>query len=97
VTEPGGTLTSNKIFRVLPQIYSFSPESGPAGTTVVITGNSFTGATEVTFPCGQKATFTVDSDTEITAIVPAGAMTGEIGVYTPGGNVGSSTVFTVTP
>jgi len=97
VTEPGGTLTSNKIFRVTPQISSFSPTSGPPGTTVVITGDSFLGATEVTFPCGKKATFTVDSDTQITATVPAGAMTGEIGVYTPGGNVGSPTVFTVTP
>jgi len=97
VNEPGGTLTSNKIFRVTPQIFSFSPTTGSAGTTVVITGDSFTGATEVTFPCGKKATFTVDSDTQITATVPAGAMTGEIGVYTPGGNVGSPTVFTVTP
>ncbi len=97
VTESSGTLTSNKVFRVTPQISSFSPTSGPSGTTVVITGDSFTGATEVTFPCGKKATFTVDSDTQITATVPAGAMTGEIGVYTPGGNVGSSTSFTVTP
>jgi uncharacterized repeat protein (TIGR03803 family) len=97
VTESSGTLTSNKIFRVRPQIFSFSPMTGPAGTSVIITENSFTGATEVTFPCEKKATFTVDSDTQITATVPAGAMTGEIGVYTPGGNVGSSTVFTVTP
>jgi uncharacterized repeat protein (TIGR03803 family) len=97
VTESSGALTSNKIFRVLPQILSFSPASGPAGTSVVITGNSFTGATEVVFECGQTATFTVDSDTQITATVPAGAMTGTISVVTPGGNVGSSTVFTVTP
>jgi uncharacterized repeat protein (TIGR03803 family) len=97
VKMPSGTLVSNVIFRVTPSIFSFSPTTGPAGTTVVITGNSFIGATEVTFPCGKKATFTVDSDTQITATVPAGAMTGEIGVYTPDGNVGSSTVFTVTP
>ena len=96
-TTPGGTLKSNVAFRVTPQISGFSPTTGPAGTTVVITGDSFIGATEVTFPCGKKATFTVDSDTQITATVPAGAMTGEIGVYTPGGNVGSPTVFTVTP
>jgi uncharacterized repeat protein (TIGR03803 family) len=97
VAEPGGTLTSNKIFRVTPQISSFSPASGPAGTSVVITGDSLTGTTEVVFACGKKATFTVDSDTQITATVPAGAMTGEIGVATPGGNTGSPTAFTVTP
>ena len=97
VSEPGGTLTSNKIFRVTPQISSFSPSDGPAGTTVVITGNSLLGATEVFFACGKKATFTVDSDTQITATVPAGAMTGDISIVTPGGNVGSSTAFTVTP
>jgi uncharacterized repeat protein (TIGR03803 family) len=97
VTEPGGTLTSNKIFRVTPQISSFSPVSGPVGTTVVITGNSFTGATEVTFHDQKKATFTVDSDTQITATVPAGAITGVICVWTAGGNADNSTVFTVTP
>jgi uncharacterized repeat protein (TIGR03803 family) len=97
VTEPGGTLTSNKIFRVTPQISSFSPTDGPAGTTVVITGDSFAGASEVVFACGKKATFTVDSDTQITATVPTGAMTGAINVVTPGGHVGSATSFTVTP
>jgi uncharacterized repeat protein (TIGR03803 family) len=97
VTEPGGTLTSNKIFRVMPQISGFSSTSGPVGTTVVITGNSLTGATEVIFACGKKATFTVNSDTQITATVPAGAMTGAINVVTPGGHVGSTTDFTVTP
>jgi uncharacterized repeat protein (TIGR03803 family) len=96
VSEPGGTLTSNKIFRVKPQISGFSPTSGSVGTTVVITGNSFTGATEVTFHNGQKATFTVDSDTQITATVPAGAITGVICVWTAGGNADNSS-FTVTP
>jgi uncharacterized repeat protein (TIGR03803 family) len=97
VTQSSGTLTSNKIFRVKPQILSFSPTSGAAGTSVVITGNSFTGATEVVFVCGQTASFTVDSDTQITATVPAAATTGTISVVTLGGNVGSPTSFTVTP
>jgi uncharacterized repeat protein (TIGR03803 family) len=97
VTEPGGTLTSNKIFDVTPQIFSFTPTSGAAGTTVVITGDGFTGATRVVFACGNAATFTVDSDTQITATVPASALTGAINVVTPGGHVGSTTEFTVTP
>jgi uncharacterized repeat protein (TIGR03803 family) len=97
VTQSSGTLTSNKIFRVRPQILSFSPTSGAAGTSVVITGNSFTGATEVVFKYGQTASFTVDSDTQITATVPAAATTGTISVVTLGGNVGSATSFAVTP
>jgi uncharacterized repeat protein (TIGR03803 family) len=97
VTEPGSTLTSNKVFQVTPQISGFSPMTGPAGTTVVITGDSFIGATEVVFACGKAATFTVDSDTQITATVPAAAMNGAINIVTPGGHVGSATDFTVTP
>jgi uncharacterized repeat protein (TIGR03803 family) len=97
VSAPSGTLTSNKIFNVTPQIFSFSPTSGPAGAIVVITGNSFTGATRLVFACGNAATFTVDSDTQITATVPASALTGAINVVTPGGHVGSTTEFTVTP
>ena len=97
VTEPSGTLTSNKIFRVTPWISSFSPTTGPAGTTVVITGTSFTGATVLSFTCGKKATFTVDSDTQITATVPEGALSGPINVVTPDGHWGSIPHFTVTP
>jgi uncharacterized repeat protein (TIGR03803 family) len=95
VTTPGGTLTSNKIFRVTPVILTFSPASGPVGTQVTITGTSFTGATKVTFG-GVKATFSVDSNTQITATVPTGAKTGRIQVMTPGGTATSATDFTVT-
>jgi uncharacterized repeat protein (TIGR03803 family) len=94
VTMPGGTLTSNRKFRVLPSIVSFSPTSGTVGTQVTINGTSFTGATKVTFS-GVKATFTVNSDTMITATVPTGAKTGKIQVTAPYGTATSSGVFTV--
>jgi uncharacterized protein (TIGR03437 family) len=62
---------------------------------VTITGNSFTGATKVTFG-GVKATvFSVDSYTQITATVPVGAVTGKIQVTTAGGTATSRTAFTV--
>jgi large repetitive protein len=40
--------------------------------------------------------FTVNSDTTITATVPAGATTGKIIVKTPAGKATSPTKFTVT-
>jgi uncharacterized repeat protein (TIGR03803 family) len=97
VVTPGGTLTSNSVFRVTPEILSFSPTNGPVGTSVVIKGESFTGASEVVFACGKKASFVVNSETEITATVPAGAMNGAINISTPGGAVASTASFTVTP
>ncbi len=94
VVIPGKTLNSGK-FRVVPVVLSFSPPSGPVGTSVTITGNSFTGSTAVTFGGGKKALFTVLSYTQITATVPVGAVTGTIQVTTSGGTAISSTAFTV--
>jgi uncharacterized repeat protein (TIGR03803 family) len=96
VTTPSRTLTSNVKFRVTPTISSFSPTSGPVGTSVVITGESFTGATSVTFGGVKATSFTVDSYNQITATVPTGAKTGKIGVATPGGTATSTGTFTVT-
>lgn len=57
-----------------PQIFSITPDNGSTagGNTVVITGAYFTGVTSVTFG-GTAASFTVDSDSQITATVPARA------------------------
>jgi IPT/TIG domain len=81
---------------VLPTITSFSPTSGPVGTSVTITGTNFTGATSVTFNNVSATAFTVNSATKITATVPTGATTGLIRVTTPGGTATSTTNFTVT-
>ncbi len=96
VTTPAKTLTSNRVFRVDPAILSFNPTSGTVGTQVTITGNSFTGATKVTFGGVKATTFSVDSYTQIAATVPTGAKTGRIQVTTPGGTATSATNFTVT-
>ena len=97
VTTPGGTLPSNKIFRVTPQLLSFDPPSGPVGTQVTITGVSLTQTQGVGFGNRKPAQFTVNSDTQVTAIVPDGAQTGPVGIQTKGGTAISSGTFTVTP
>jgi hypothetical protein len=74
---------------------SFSPDHGKAGDPVVLTGTGFTGATAVTFGGKPATTFTVDSDTQITAKVPRGARTGPISVTSPAGTVTSTTRFVV--
>ena len=98
VTTPSNTLKSNKIFRVKPQIFSISPTSGPVGTGVVITGESLSRTQAVAVGWDYTfASFTVDSDTQITAIIPAGAVGGPITVFTSGGWEPSPTKFDVTP
>jgi uncharacterized repeat protein (TIGR03803 family) len=96
VTTPSGTLTSNQNFRVTPQIFSFSPTSGPPGTKVTITGESFTQTAAVTLAYKYPLTYTVNSDTQITATIPTSATTGEISVRGPGGVAHTTAKFTVT-
>ena len=97
VTAPSGILNSNRAFLVAPQLKSFSPSSGAVGTAVTITGVSLTQATRVTFGGVKATSFTVNSDTQITATVPTTAKSGKVGVVTAGGSAYSTSSFTVTP
>ncbi|HVU26033.1 MAG TPA: choice-of-anchor tandem repeat GloVer-containing protein [Opitutus sp.] len=65
-----------------PAVDSISPTTGTAlgGTSVVITGSGFTGATAVKFGTVAATGFTVDSDTQITATSPAGTGTVDVTV-----------------
>jgi uncharacterized repeat protein (TIGR03803 family) len=94
LTTAGGTASSAAKFVVEPEVTSFSPKSGPVGTSVTINGHSFTGATAVTFG-GVAASFTVVNDARVDAPVPPGAVTGPIAVTAPGGTGTSATKFTV--
>ena len=79
-----------------PSISDFHPSVGGAGATVTINGSNLTGATAVTFGSTAAASFTVDSDSQITAVVGSGA-TGHIAVTTPLGTATSSGTFTFAP
>lgn len=92
VTTPGGT-SPNTIAddftytgASVPVVTLLSPASGPIGTTVTIAGSGLTGATLVTFG-GVAATFTVNSDAQITASVPSATPIGtvDVRVSTPSG------------
>ncbi|HQR34175.1 MAG TPA: putative Ig domain-containing protein, partial [Blastocatellia bacterium] len=66
-----------------PMVSGISPSSGQIGDTVTITGSGFTGVSGLTFNSNVIANFTVVSDTQITAIVPAGTTTGPITISEP--------------
>ncbi len=94
VTTGTTTLTTPQSFRVTPVLTSFTPSTGPVGTVVTINGNGLQQTTKVTFN-GKSASFTVVSDSQVTATVPTGATTGKIAVTTKGGTANSATNFTV--
>jgi hypothetical protein len=89
ITTPGGSVTAGQ-FKVLPTVSALSPSSGDVGQTVVISGSGFSGVHSVSFN-GAAATFTLDSPTQISATVPAGASTGPITLSTSDASAASGT------
>jgi hypothetical protein len=81
---------------VLPAVTGVSPVSGPAGggTAVTITGSGFTGATGVSFGSAAAESFTVNGDTSITAVSPAGSGTVDVTVSKPSGTSSPAVQFT---
>jgi uncharacterized repeat protein (TIGR03803 family) len=94
VTTGSTKLSTTASYKITPTYKSFTPPSGPVGTVVTFNGTGLTQTTKVTID-KISASFTVVSDSEITATVPAGAATGKIVVTTKGGSVTSSKSFTV--
>lgn len=68
----------------VPVVTTALPSAQPAGTVVTITGTSFLGATSVKFGATNAASFTIVSDTSITAVMPPGtAGSAAVTVITP--------------
>jgi hypothetical protein len=87
-----------------PVITGLAPESGSPGAQVIITGQNFGcdgcvgGVNSVRFSGADapvSAQFTIDSPTQITATVPAGATTGQVRVQSIGGLTLSPGAFTI--
>jgi len=75
-----------------PNISSVSPDVGPIGTQVTLSGSALANASSVTFNA-VSATISGDTASTITTSVPNGATTGNIVVTTPYGT--ASAGFTV--
>ena len=97
-TKNGGTDGDGTVFSLSlgfgPSVATI-PGGAKVGTKVMILGYGLTGTTSVTFN-GVAAAFTVVSDTEITATVPAGAATGVLTVTTPSIALNDRSLFRVT-
>ena len=78
-----------------PKPSKVTPSSGTFGTSVTITGTGFLGTTGVNFGGVSASSFTVNSDTSITATVPEGAKSGSIMLVNPS-RTGTGAKFTVT-
>lgn len=79
-------------------IIEFTPNGGPAGTAVTISGTGFSataGQNTVKFKNNKSATVTSATTTQLTVTVPAGATTGSIAVTAPNGTATSASPFTV--
>ncbi len=92
-----GTITVGS-FTWIPVVTGVTPSQGPeaGGTTINITGAGFTGATEVDFNGAPATSYTVNNNSDITAVTPAGTGAVAVQVITAG-NVSPATpsdVFT---
>ena len=107
VAVGGQTGTSSENFTVTapapapdpPVVSSFTPTSGPVGTTVTITGENFSdmpSENEVGFGGVMAEDPTSASTTSLTVRVPSGARTGRVSVAVGGQTGTSSEDFTVT-
>jgi hypothetical protein len=95
VTTAAGSGTSSTSFTPTLSITSFTPTSGPPGTSVTIHGRGFTATSTVAFN-GTPASATFVSSGELDTAVPAGATSGPITVTNTKGTVSSGASFTVT-
>jgi hypothetical protein len=96
VTVPAGSAQSTAAFAVLPTIASIDPGHAFVGDFVTITGSGLTATTGVKFG-SLNAAFSLESDTSLSAAMPAGFVSGKVTVVTPGGNAATTTSLLALP
>jgi uncharacterized repeat protein (TIGR03803 family) len=97
-TEGGGTYGDGVVYSLdmgLGPFVTFVQPFGKVGHAAEILGQGLTGTTSVTFNGIPATSFTVESDTYMTAVVPGGATGGTVTVTTPTGTLTSNTRFTI--
>jgi photosystem II stability/assembly factor-like uncharacterized protein len=96
-TTPTGKDSMTGFQYLTPILNSFGPARAGNGTVIQITGENFTGVSSVTFGNIPAASFTINSQTSITAIVAAGA-SGNVTIVSPHGSVSKpGFIFTTVP
>jgi hypothetical protein len=93
--ERAYSITINPALPSCPVVSGMAPANGAVGSSVVIAGTNFTGVTSVKFSNNITAAFVINSATQITATVPAGAATGAITISKTGCTDVQTAVFTV--
>ena len=78
-----------------PTITNFSPNSGPVGTLVTITGTNLSNPTAITI-AGVSAIPISNNGITLVAMVMPGATTGDVNITTAGGTANGSGTFSVT-
>ncbi len=79
----------------LAPFVAFVIPTGKVGQKAQILGQGLTGTTSVTFNGVPATSFSVVSDTYMTAVVPSGATTGSVVVTTPSGTLTSNLSFRI--
>jgi len=96
--EFGGATGYGSVYTLdmgLGPFITFVRSTGGVGQTAQILGQGLTGTTGVTFNGIAATSFSVVSDTFLTAVVPSGATTGAVVVTTPGGTLTSNKNFRI--
>jgi hypothetical protein len=98
----GTTVTAYRVAQLSPVITKVTPSRGPVGggTSVTITGSGFSGAMAVHFGSSAARSFSVTSDTSITAVTPSKkAGIYDVSITTAGGTnaLSAKDHFTYTP
>jgi uncharacterized repeat protein (TIGR03803 family) len=94
----GGAFGAGTVYSLdmgLGAFITFVQPTGRVGQTCQILGQALTGTTSVTFNGLPASNFAVNSDTSMTAVVPAGATTGPVVVTTPSGPLTSNVSFRI--